>query len=89
MNVIKNNLCRYTEARRREMSDEAPRGKAVQVDPITTKLKAPEAMRLKLKCDGSLWNFAFKFKLRRYTAQTSRTTAPGPRQGLTLVHFSA
>jgi len=30
-------------------------------------LKAPGNKRLKLLCDGPLSNFAFKFKLRRYT----------------------
>ena len=31
-------------------------------------LKAPGTKRLKLKCDESLSNFAFKFNLRRYNA---------------------
>jgi hypothetical protein len=30
-------------------------------------LKAPGTKRLKLKCDGLLLSFAFKFNLRRYT----------------------
>ena len=41
-------------------------GWAVQVDPIRPTLKAPGTKRLKLKYDGPLSNFAFKFKLRRY-----------------------
>jgi isoleucyl-tRNA synthetase len=39
----------------------------VQVDPIKSKLKPPGTKRLKLKCDESLSNFAFKINLRRYT----------------------
>ena len=41
--------------------------RAVQVDPMKPMLKAPGSKRLKLKCDESLWNFAFKFNLRRHT----------------------
>jgi hypothetical protein len=37
----------------------------VQVDPIKPELKLPGTKRLKLKCDESLTNFAFKFELRR------------------------
>jgi len=39
----------------------------VQVGPIKPTLKAPGTKRLKLKCDGLLLSFAFKFNLRRYT----------------------
>jgi hypothetical protein len=39
----------------------------VQVEPITPTLKAPGPQRLKLKFDGLLSNFAFKFNMRRYT----------------------
>jgi len=39
----------------------------VQVVPIKSKLKAPGSKRLKLKYDGLFSNFAFRFKLRRYT----------------------
>ena len=44
----------------------APPGWAVQVDPIKPTLTAPESMLLKLRCDGPVSNFAFKFNLRRY-----------------------
>jgi len=39
----------------------------VQVDPIKTNLKPPEIKRLKLEHEKLLSNFAFNFKLRRYT----------------------
>ena len=39
----------------------------MQVDPIKPTLKAPGTVRLKLKYDEPPSNFAFKFKLRRYT----------------------
>ena len=42
-------------------------GRAVQVDPVKPTLKAPGTKRLKLKYVTSLSNFAFKFKLRRYS----------------------
>ncbi len=41
-------------------------GRAVQVDPLKYKLKAPGAKRLKLTCDIVLSTSAFKFNLRRY-----------------------
>ena len=43
-------------------------GRAVQVDPVKPKLKAAGTKRLKLTCDAPLSDFAFKYKLRRYTA---------------------
>jgi len=46
-------------------------------------LKAHGTKRLKLKYDGPLSNFGFKFNLRRYTGAADR------RQGPPLVHFSA
>ena len=46
-------------------------GRAVQVDPIKTTLKAPGIKLLKLKYDKPLSNFAFKFNLRRYTSGSS------------------
>ena len=55
------------DPRARDGTARAGRGKAVQVDPIKPKLKAPGAKRLKLKCDILLSIFAFKFNLRRYT----------------------
>ena len=49
-------------------------GKAVQVDPIKPTLKPSGAKRLKLKYDGPLSNFAFKFNLRRCTTARSTST---------------
>ena len=43
-------------------------GKAVQVDPIKSKLKPPGTERLTPKCDMLLSTPAFKFNLRRHTA---------------------
>ena len=42
-------------------------GRPVQVDPIQPTLKAPGIKLLNLKFDKPLSNFAFKFKLRRYS----------------------
>jgi len=42
-------------------------GRAVQVDPIKPKLKAPRMKRLKLQYDILLSNFAFKINLRHYS----------------------
>jgi hypothetical protein len=50
----------------RELAAHA-KGKAVQVEPMKSKLKPPGTKRLKLKCDTLLSSFAFKFNLRRYT----------------------
>jgi len=42
------------------------------------------------ECDEPLSNFATNFKLRRYMAEAVlKLIALYPRQGLTLVHFSA
>jgi hypothetical protein len=41
----------------------------VQVDSIKPVLKAPITKRLKLKIDGPLSSFAFKFNLRRYNKE--------------------
>jgi hypothetical protein len=41
-------------------------GRAVQVDPIKSTLKAPGTKCLKRKCHELLSNFAFNFQLRRY-----------------------
>ena len=38
----------------------------MQIDPIKPKLRPPETKRLKLKYDGLLSNFGFKFNVRRY-----------------------
>ena len=48
----------------------SPPGRAVQVDPIKLKLKAPGTKRLKLKRDKLLSTSAVNFKLRRYTQRT-------------------
>jgi len=42
-------------------------GKAVQVEPIKSKLKPPGTERLKQKYDNLLSRFAFKYNLRRYS----------------------
>jgi len=42
-------------------------GRVVQVDPIKPELRLPGTKRLKLKYDGPLSKFAFKFNLRRST----------------------
>ena len=59
-----------------------PHGRAVQVDPIKPKLKAPGTKRLKLKRDEPLSNFAFKINLRRYTMDV--TAGLAARSGLEL-----
>jgi hypothetical protein len=46
-------------------------GRAVRIDPMKPKLKAPGTERLKLKCDILLSTSAFKFLLRRYTLRRS------------------
>jgi hypothetical protein len=43
----------------------AEHGRAVHVEPTKPWLKAPETERLKLKYGVQLYNFAFKFNLRR------------------------
>jgi hypothetical protein len=79
----------------------ALRGRAVQVDPIKPKLKAPGCPgtnRLKVYCDELLSSFGFNFNLRRYSVASCYRTRPRAarpwrrtpsRQGLTLLHFSA
>jgi len=54
------------------------RGEAVQVDPMKPTLKAPGTKRLKLKCDVLHPNFAFNFKLRRYTGAAGGARPSGP-----------
>ena len=51
------------------------RGMAVQVDPFKPTLKAPGTERLKLKHDEPLSDFAFNFKLRRYTEDMERSSS--------------
>ena len=48
----------------------AAQGRAVQVDPVKPKLKAPGTKRFKLTYHGQLSDFAFKFNLRRFTKAT-------------------
>jgi hypothetical protein len=43
-------------------------GRAVQVDPVNPVLKAPGSMLLKLRYDGPLSDFGFRFNLRLYTS---------------------
>jgi hypothetical protein len=47
------------------------RGKAVQVDPIKSTLKAPGTQALRLRYDQLLSTFALKLNSRRYTAASS------------------
>jgi len=47
-------------------------GRAVQLDPIKPKLKAPRFKRLKLRYDYLLLSFAYKFNLRRYNMGAAR-----------------
>jgi hypothetical protein len=59
----------------------------VHVAPINHNLKAPGTQRVKVKHDGPLSNFAFKFNLRRYTkakAKNKDKDAKVGRCGLTL-----
>jgi hypothetical protein len=42
-------------------------GRAVQVDPMKAKLKAPGTKCLRLNYDAPLSSFAFKFSLRCYS----------------------
>jgi hypothetical protein len=53
-------------------------GRAVQVDPIKPKMKAPGSMLLKLRCDEPPSNFAFKFNFRRYSWARCRTSWARP-----------
>jgi len=46
-------------------------GRAVQVEPMDSMLKAPGTKRLKLLYDEPPSNFAFKSNLRRYTTGTT------------------
>ena len=62
------------EERQSEDPPPEPRGRAVQVDPVTSTLKAPGSKRLKLKCDDPLSSVGFKFNLRRYNAGRARST---------------
>ena len=64
----------------RRYSDRLRLGRAVQVAPFKTTLRAPGTKRLNLKCDEPLSNVAFKFNLRRYSSadETVRVwLAPG------------
>jgi hypothetical protein len=51
-------------------------GRAVQVDPMNSKLKPPGTKRLKLKCDILLSTSAFKFNLRCYSSAPWRSASP-------------
>ena len=74
------NLRRYrgddTEARGQEARPGAElRGRAVQVDPMKPRLKAPGTMLLKLRYDEPHSNFAFNFNLRLYNVDMEVTIA--------------
>jgi len=51
---------------------QARHSKAVQAEPMKSKLKAPGTERLKLKHDNLLSRFAFNFNLRRYNTAARR-----------------
>jgi len=51
----------------------APRGRALQVDPIKPTLKAPGTKRFRLSCNKLLSNVVFKFNLRRYSVDAVLT----------------
>ena len=53
--------------RQRQRARRGAPGRAVQVGPIKPTLKPPGTKRLNVKCDKLLSNFAFQFKLRRYS----------------------
>ena len=61
-------------------------GRAVQVEPMKSTLKAPGAQRLKLQYDESLSSFAFKFNLCRYN-KAAREMARVRGRGLHLSTF--
>ena len=49
----------------------------MQVASIKTRVEStPEFQRLKLKCDGPLSNFAFRFNLRRYPEEIVQYYSP-------------
>ena len=56
----------------------APRGEAVQVDPVKPMLKPPGTMLLKVRSDGPLSNVAFKLNLRHYSAVLTHAAPPPP-----------
>jgi len=56
-----------------------PPGRAVQVNPMKSKLKPPGTKRSKLKCDIPLSTYAFNFNLRRYSLALRRL---GGRRGV-------
>jgi len=63
-------------------------GRAVQVDPKLTRVDRAWFRRLKLKCDETLSNFAFKFNLRRYIvhAPLDADTEAGPGRSCSSRH---
>jgi len=68
---------------RRAFSRRVPRqGRAVQVDPIKPKLKAPRTDLLTPKYDKLLSSLPFKFNLRRYIKATHRRAAARVKLGL-------
>ena len=65
------------------------RGRAVQVDPMKPRLKAPGAKQLKLKCDILLSTSAFKFNVRRYSEGTTLWAVRGGGAGVDNLHAVA
>ena len=62
--------CKTLDGGRVQVAAEAegrPPGRAVQIDPIKSTLKAPGIKLLKLKYGKPLKKSAFKFNLRRYS----------------------
>jgi hypothetical protein len=60
----------------------AAHGKAVQVEPIKSTLKAPGSKHLRLAHDKLPLNFAFNFNLRRYIMASPSALAVFPLQDL-------
>ena len=52
----------------------------MQVDPIKPTLKAPGSMHLRLRYDGAVSNFAFKFNMCRYIEAGARAGLIAPDQ---------
>ena len=59
-------------------------GRAAQVEPLKSMLKAPGAKRLKLKHDKLLSNFGFDFNLHRYNLV--RTAEQKPDEALLSIN---
>ena len=64
-------------------------GRAVQVEPMKPKLKAPGTNRLKLNSDTLLSSFAFNFNLRRYSWALRTTSSNSSAGAYTRPRFSS